>query len=216
MSIRCAWEHKEGSAMRRKGFTLIELLIVVAIIAILAAIAVPNFLEAQIRSKVSRANADMRTVALALESYCVDSNTYPPNSPDGLGIVPVLLTTPVSYLSTKEMKDPFVSHLAGDEQIRTRYYTYHKIVTGEEWLALDAAGFPPPAEAIDHPAQNPGAFEKYGKWRLVSKGPDKVYADTGHFPRVLYGSDMPYDPTNGTVSFGNIFRLQNGKPFPCE
>jgi len=62
--------------LKFKGFTLIELLIVVAIIAILAAIAVPNFLEAQIRSKVSRAKTDMRTIATALEAYFVDSNTY--------------------------------------------------------------------------------------------------------------------------------------------
>ena len=55
-----------------KAFTLIELLIVVAIIAILAAIAVPNFLEAQTRSKISRVRSDLRSLATALESYCVD------------------------------------------------------------------------------------------------------------------------------------------------
>ncbi|MBM3333647.1 prepilin-type N-terminal cleavage/methylation domain-containing protein [Candidatus Sumerlaeota bacterium] len=61
-----------------RGFTLIELLIVVAIIAILAAIAVPNFLEAQVRSKVSRTRGDMRSLANALEAYYVDFNLYPP------------------------------------------------------------------------------------------------------------------------------------------
>jgi len=63
--------------MLKKGFTLIELLIVVAIIAILAAIAIPNFLQAQTRAKVSRAEADMRSIATALESYYVDHNEYP-------------------------------------------------------------------------------------------------------------------------------------------
>src|SRR6187399_1379110 len=69
----------ETGPMRRKlrGFTLIELLIVVAIIAILAAIAVPNFLEAQTRSKVSRAKVDMRSLATAMETYLVDGNAYP-------------------------------------------------------------------------------------------------------------------------------------------
>lgn len=59
------------------GFTLIELLIVVAIIAILAAIAVPNFLEAQVRSKSSRVLSDLRTLRTAVEAYAVDYNKPP-------------------------------------------------------------------------------------------------------------------------------------------
>src|SRR5690349_21241619 len=61
----------------KSAFTLIELLIVVAIIAILAAIAVPNLLDAQARSKVSRCYSDMRTVAFALQAYATDNNKYP-------------------------------------------------------------------------------------------------------------------------------------------
>jgi len=53
----------------RKGFTLIELLIVIAIILILIAIALPNFLEAQIRARVTKANGEMRSLATALFDY---------------------------------------------------------------------------------------------------------------------------------------------------
>ena len=48
------------------------------IIAILAAIAVPNLLEAQVRAKVARAKADLRTLTLGLEAYAADWNIYPP------------------------------------------------------------------------------------------------------------------------------------------
>jgi prepilin-type N-terminal cleavage/methylation domain-containing protein len=63
--------------LRQKAFTLIELLIVIAIILILVAIALPNFLEAQIRAKVARASGDMRTISIAMETYFLDFKIYP-------------------------------------------------------------------------------------------------------------------------------------------
>lgn len=62
---------------KEKGFTLIELLIVVAIIGIIAAIAVPNLLTAIQRSKRSRTAADLRAIGTALGSYNVDNNQFP-------------------------------------------------------------------------------------------------------------------------------------------
>jgi len=60
-----------------KGFTLIELLIVVAIIGIIAAIAIPNLLNAIDRGKQKRTMADIRSVGTAIEEYSIDLNVYP-------------------------------------------------------------------------------------------------------------------------------------------
>src|SRR3712207_533450 len=61
---------------KQKGFTLIELLIVVAIIGILAAIAIPNLLTALQRSRQKRSMADMRSIATGWESRATDTNGY--------------------------------------------------------------------------------------------------------------------------------------------
>ena len=62
---------------KQTGFTLIELLIVVAIIGIIAAIAIPNLLNAIDRGKQKRSMADIRSLGTSVESYAVDNNFYP-------------------------------------------------------------------------------------------------------------------------------------------
>lgn len=207
---------------KNQAFTLIELLIVVAIIAILAAIAVPNFLEAQVRSKVSRAKSDMRSISLALETYRTDQSAYPvcytvlngmsgidnPNwimmKMSGTGNVitydgywPTMITTPVSYLSSLP-KDPFPTKMWGG------------------------------VATVPFPVNNGGVARNFYYWlwpkgrrvfsdlspvnadifyMIVSPGPDQQmdlgmeWATGGMYANCIY------DPSNGTISGGNITRF---------
>lgn len=76
----------------QKGFTLIELMIVIAIIAILAAILIPNFLHARAESQTAACEGNEKQIATALEEYAVDnSGQYPPvGSVSGAAFMPLV------------------------------------------------------------------------------------------------------------------------------
>jgi prepilin-type N-terminal cleavage/methylation domain-containing protein len=208
----------------KKAFTLIELLIVVAIIAILAAIAVPNFLEAQIRSKVSRVKSDLRTFATAIEAYSVDYNNPPPEagrapfpgltfSPGGslqTGILTSAITTPVAYMTNFVIFDPFMIEDKA-ATMDTRLFTYQAYAWRWPKAKPNALPDTQAISANEGSMLTGGGFrDLYGDWRLFSVGPDKSWtndpARPGFFSPANVG--LPYDPSNGTISQGNIVRSQ--------
>ena len=168
------------------------------VVPLMAAIAVPNFLEAQVRSKVSRVKADQRSFATALESYYVDNNKYPISTTDldkdapwaiksapgvptfarykGMGTANTI-TTPIAYLS-RYLEDPF----AGQDATYGYYSTVgEKGKTG--WVLW-----------------SPGPDEKYDlDWKLYD--PDVADPIPALVPFI-------YDPTNGTVSAGDVLRVK--------
>ncbi len=233
---------------RASGFTLIELLIVVAIIAILAAIAVPNFLEAQTRAKTARVKADMRTLATAIELYAIDHNRpplgfqeifrgSPPPYPTtrryrnmlGYGGNQVLImahpynlmTTPVAFVTTIPQDPFYVSEFTGrqtdprDYRIRA-FYTFNTI----NWRL---------SKGYWHTWKWRASHQKGHVWGLQGVGPGKVprenppyvqsvLADatyvrvvgTRHNIGPFPGCDGIYDPTNGTISTGRMYRTNKG------
>lgn len=231
-----------GVFMANRAFTLIELLIVVAIIAILAAIAVPNFLEAQTRSKIARAKADMRTLATAVEAYAVDNNKYPyAQSVTNLpwlapGGSPLLhtggdqvggLTSPIAYLTT--LPEDVFKHPIGNGVFVDAPLYYEK--PGFGYINGVRTTIPTyvPNDALHHYMKIDGTdyattyiYDERNaptRWVIYSIGPDLelelMDLNTGvELTNSRFHLDNRYDATNGSISAGNILRYPGGLSFP--
>jgi prepilin-type N-terminal cleavage/methylation domain-containing protein len=236
----------------KKGFTLIELLIVVAIIAILAAIAVPNFLEAQVRSKVSRAKSDQRSLATAIEAYFVDNNLYPAAGVHSAGTITAQTNNP----SNGQQRNPsgqgnineYLAKQANQGNQNPKLQDVYSFaaqptgVTGSPMMTLTT----PIGYITSYPADpfvdTKGCtfcyFSNSSGWILWSPGPDTDEAQgtnlglngtsgPANTVETLYniGESQPslalmcgasgspskaftYDPTNGTVSPGDVWRVK--------
>jgi len=226
------------------GFTLIELLIVVAIIAILAAIAIPNFLAAQTRSKCARVKGNMKTTATGLESYYVDSNVYPAAHFGGAGAytwaVPTKITTPIPYITRvpDDIFDYYAGLGAGFIPLKYRTPGGAGEAAYGNWGAPTIRGFncrlymedpsDPGTRTKDVYTDVNNGDARGVRYALFSMGPGvsrhRVVTGSGFWndgvSENLSDTHYPgpfrlwYDPTNGTVTIGHIVRLSSGPVSP--
>jgi prepilin-type N-terminal cleavage/methylation domain-containing protein len=203
---------KSGGVYRR-AFSLIELLVVVILVAIMLAIALPSNMEYQTRVRYAQAKSDLRELAAATDAYYNDHSIYPfPSNkfgvqqPVGTIFSPpfetrtsVGITSPVSYLKARPF-DPF-NYSMDPEDI----YVYVK----SDVLYNDIKDDP---LALSKGNALVGVNVEHSEYLYLSVGtsgfgtPFESMIDSNNFPE--------YDPTNGTASDGIIRMVKRSQPNP--
>ena len=198
----------------KKGYSLVEIVLLGTMIAILTAIALPNFLTAQTQSKVARVKKEMRYIGIALEAYKFDNNTYPWLKDIGSGPnnfpyndwtwcgIPLNLNTPIGYVSDAIIWDAFPDKSTNSPRRSTyRYmdnnlFNYLRQNYGWAWAYSDnmVGDWVYPVYRGESYSIHPGYSNKV--WVLISNGPDEQFQDW-----------IAYDPTNGIISNGDIERF---------
>lgn len=206
----------------RKAFTLVEMLIAAAILAILAAIAVPNLLQAQSRAKISRVKNDLRTIDVALNAYMLDQKNYPyPKcaSIDGFAATWIYfayeLSTPVAYLPTTQLLDPFGApnpwHQFGGALATITRLPYAYTNFGGSWgnqsLSKDQR-----RRAFVIYSAGPNCRLDWPEYGFVSGAPGNYQLAPFGSPGTIAGWSSIYDPTNGSISGGDIVRFGGNLP----
>ncbi len=215
-----------------RALTLIELLIIVTFIATLTAIAVHNFLEAQVRSRISSVHIDLHGIGEALEAHAMDHGDkypmgyinlrqavnaggapvppYPSNKYERASWSMSRLTTPVAYMASIPL-DPFTlknfTFDSTDDPIELGPFPYW-YDDYQPWPDFFPSGFSyTRLQRIN---------EDGYRWSVASAGPEKSqmmmwYALNGVDPSVANNHIVfTYDPTNGTISEGFVGRTNKG------
>jgi type II secretory pathway pseudopilin PulG len=177
-------------------------MIVVTIVAVLAAIAVPNFLEAQTRARVSRSRAELVTIKMAMEAYRQDERAWPPNRQPGVAgrWDLALLTSPVAYLTQLPMDVFTEPDMRGRRPLGVKPLPYRY---------LNAAQLEPEKglTVINNTGLLGGGYIAGVLWGF---GPSSVFDDQLKNPSTKIISQAEasltaYDPSNGTVAYGDIY-----------
>ena len=193
--------------MRRSiGFTFVELVVVMAIIAILTAIAVPNFLEAQVRGSVARSKAELALLNSAINSYRLDQKVYPQNAQAGYADVWSLtcLTTPVAYLTRLQMDALTTQEARGIHHVGGVAPTPYRYYNALQAAPKEGLQFSPPEGKVFFPGYVAGLVWGYGPASAMPPDPPRPVTaiDTKGVANLTL-----YDPTNGTTSRGDIYQV---------